>query len=128
MARIILSEKKLRLRSLRKKLSKLNIFQQLNPVDNRSGMKGRQSALFGPSLVPEVAACQPGPIKSGTAPIFLQVVIQATQRSGGTLVKNHQAFLPFPGADPENSERGGRDTCPLASYIYNFFFIFLRIL
>ena len=51
--------------------------------------------------------------------MFLQVVIQATQRSGSTLVKN--TFLPFPGADPENSERGCRDTCPLASYIDNFF-------
>ena len=25
-------------------------------------------------------------------------------------------------ADPENSERGGQDTCPLASYIDNFCF------
>ena len=80
MARIILSEKKFR--SLWTRLTKLNIFPQLNTVDNRSGTKRRQSAPFGPSLVLDVAACQPGPIKSGTAPIFLQVVIQATQRSG----------------------------------------------
>ena len=81
-----------------------------------------ERSLGGPSLVLEVAACQPGPIKSGTALIFLQVVIQVTRRSGSTLVKN--TFLPFPGADPVNSERGGRDTCPLASYIDLFFFHF----
>lgn len=54
MARIILSKKKFR--SLRKKLTKLNIFPQLNPLDNRSGSKRKQSAFFGPCLVLEVAA------------------------------------------------------------------------
>ena len=59
MARIILSKKKFR--SLRKKLTKLNIFPQLNPLDNRSGSKRKQSAFFGPCLVLEVA-------RLGTAP------------------------------------------------------------
>ena len=31
------------------------------------------------------------------------------------------AFSP-PRADPKNSERGGRDTCPLTSYIDSFYF------
>ena len=102
-----------------KKIDKIKHFPTTKP---RRQSKRHEEEAEEESLVLEVAACQPRPIKSGTAPIFLQVVIQATRRSGSTLVKN--TFLPFPGADPENSERGGRDTCPLASYIDLFFSFF----
>ena len=37
-------------------------------------------------------------------------------------------YIDTPGADPETSERGGQDTCPLASYIDTCTFYFQRIL
>ena len=36
-----------------------------------------------------------------------------------SLVNSSSQHLP--GVDPENSEKGGRDTCPLASYIETFY-------
>ena len=34
----------------------------------------------------------------------------------------NSSYQQLPGVDPENSERGGQHTCPLASYIDTFYF------
>ena len=33
----------------------------------------------------------------------------------------NSSYQHLPGVDPENSEKGGWDTCPLASYIETFY-------